>query len=66
MDQLRRLPRAVHLSALLALAALAGIGAERSPGMGAALETDMLASLASVAVGLVVAGLVLSRIGARR
>ena len=66
MDQLRRLPRAVHLSVLLALAALARIGAARSPGIGSALETDMVASLASVACGLVVAGLVLSRVGARR
>jgi hypothetical protein len=66
MDRLRLPPRALLLPALLAVAALFVLAAERSDRVLDAVEGDALGTLLSVTVGLVVAAVVLSRVSARR
>jgi hypothetical protein len=66
MVRLRRYPRTLLLPALLVVAALLALAVDRTDRLSDALSGDALGSLASVAIGLAVAALVLSRISARR
>jgi hypothetical protein len=66
MEQLRHLPRTILLAVLLVAAALLVLAVERTDRLSDALQGDALGTLASVAIGLTVAALVLSRVSARR
>ncbi len=66
MGQLRHLPRTIVLPALLLLAALGAFAIARTDRLSDVANAGALGSLASVAIGLTVAGLVLSRVTPRR
>jgi hypothetical protein len=66
MDQLRHLPRTIVLPALLAIAAVCALAVAHSDRLSDVLDAGAFGSLASVAIGLTVAVLVLSRVSPRR
>jgi hypothetical protein len=66
MLDLRRHPRTLLLSALLLVAGLLALAVERIDRINDVFPGDAMGSLMSVAIGLAVAGLVLSRVSARR
>jgi hypothetical protein len=66
MEQLRHLPRTIVLPALVFVAALGALAVARTDRLSDVVNAGALGSLASVAIGLTVAVLVLSRVSPRR
>jgi hypothetical protein len=66
MEQLRHLPRSVLVPLLLAIAALGALAVARIDRLSDAVDGGAMGSLASVAIGLSVAALVLWRVSPRR